>query len=204
LFLIKRKRQKLKRMIHKHTFSLLSYIRRDKANHENIVPVYLRITLDGKRAELSAKTLVDPLDWNKSKGRLKGGHAEARRLNRTIESFEHRAREIYNRSIEKGKILDADNIKNELLGSVHKQRTLVLSFSEYVGEIETRINIDFSIGTIKNWKVTLRHLKEFLLKKYHRSDLTFKELDRNFLLDFDRYDDPTPTSVCANVSFGII
>jgi hypothetical protein len=174
-------------MIQKHTFSLLSYIRKDKANKDGSVPVYLRITLDGRRAELSAKTFVDPLDWNKSKGRLKGTHAEARRLNRTIESFEHRAREIYNRLIEKGKILDADDIKNELLGSVHKQRTLVLSFSEYVVEIEAQVNIDFSPGTIKNWKVTLGHLKEFAVKKYRRSDIAFKELDENFLLDFDNY-----------------
>ncbi|MDQ6815004.1 MAG: phage integrase SAM-like domain-containing protein [Bacteroidota bacterium] len=89
--------------------------------------------------------------------------------------------------IKKGKILDADDIKHELLGSVHKQRTIVLYFSEYVTEIEARVNIDFSVGTIKNWKVTLGHLKEFLLKKYRRSDITFKELDENFLLEFDTY-----------------
>ena len=67
-------------MIQKHTFSLLSYFRKDKANKDGSVPVYLRITLDGKRAELSAKTFVDATDWNKSKGRLKGTHAEARDL----------------------------------------------------------------------------------------------------------------------------
>jgi predicted type IV restriction endonuclease len=174
-------------MIQKHTFSLLSYIRKDKATKDGLVPVYLRITLDGKRAELSAKTFVDPLNWNNAKGRLKGICVESKRLNRTIESFEHRAREIYNRLIEKGKILDAEHIKNELLGSIHKQRTIILYFSEYVGEIETRVNIDFSVGTIKNWKVTLGHLKEFLQKKYHRSDIAFKELDENFLREFESY-----------------
>jgi integrase len=89
--------------------------------------------------------------------------------------------------IEKGKIQDADDIKNELLGSVHKQRTLVLFFSEYITEIEARVNIDFSVGTIKNWKVTLGYLKEFLQKKYCRSDIAFKELDENFLKEFDSY-----------------
>ena len=151
-------------MIQKHTFSLLSYLRRGKANKDGLAPIYLRITLDGKRAELSAQTFVDPTKWNSQKGRLKASFDESKRLNRTIESFEHRAREIYNRLIEKGKILDADDIKNELLGSVHKQRTLVLSFSEYVVEIEARVNIDFFPSTIKNCKVTFERLKEFLLK----------------------------------------
>ena len=76
----------------KHIFPTLLH-NKDKANKDGLVPVYLRITLDGKRAELSAKTIVDPTNWNNSKGRLKGTHAEARRLNRTIESCKHRARE---------------------------------------------------------------------------------------------------------------
>jgi integrase/recombinase XerD len=33
----------------------------------------------------------------------------------------------------------------------------------------------------------LGHLKEFLLRKYRRSDIAFKELDENFLLEFDTY-----------------
>ncbi|GEO08703.1 site-specific integrase [Segetibacter aerophilus] len=174
-------------MTQNHTFSLLSYIRRDKANKDSLAPVYLRITLDGKRAEISTKTFVDPLKWNAAKGRLKSAFQDSKRLNQTIETFEHRAREVYNRLIEKGKILSADDIKDELLGSVHKQRTLVLSFSEYLAEMEARVTIDFSIGTIKNWRVTLGHLKEFLVKKYSRPDIAFKELDENFLREFDSY-----------------
>jgi hypothetical protein len=98
-------------MIQKHTFSLLCYIRRDKANKDSLAPVYLRITLDGERAELSTKTFVDPLKWNAAKGRLKSAFQESKRLNQTIEAFEHRAREVYNRLIEKGKILSADDKK---------------------------------------------------------------------------------------------
>ena len=98
-------------MIQKHTFSLLSYLRRAKANKDGLAPVYLRITLDCKRAELSTKTFVDPTKWNITKGRLKSAFEESKRLNQTIETFEHRAREVYNRLIEKGKILSADEIK---------------------------------------------------------------------------------------------
>src|SRR4051794_8389575 len=105
-------------MIQKHTFSLLFYLRRAKANMDGLAPVYLRITLDGKRAEFSAKTFVDPSNWNPHKERLKASHEESKRLNRTIESFEHGAREIYNRLIQTGKILDPDDIRNELLGAI--------------------------------------------------------------------------------------
>jgi len=47
--------------------------------------------------------------------------------------------------------------------------------------------IDFAPGTVTNWKITQGHLKEFLDKKYKRKDLTLKELDVQFLMDFDFY-----------------
>jgi hypothetical protein len=50
-------------MIQKHTFSLCPYLKKSKARNDNQVPVFLRITLDGMRSEVSTKTFVDPDKW---------------------------------------------------------------------------------------------------------------------------------------------
>ncbi len=44
---------------------------------------------------------------------------------------------------------------------------------------------DYAPGTVTNWKITQGHLKEFLKKKYKRTDIPFKDLDIPFLADFD-------------------
>jgi integrase len=178
---------KYKHMVQKRTFSLLPYIRMEKQNDLGQAPLYLRVTVNGKRVVVSMKLFIDPQKWKAGNGRLKGTSEEAKRVNATIDSFEYRARSIYNHLIEKGKLVTAEAIKDELTGAVHKQRTLVLAFDQFVREIELKIGNEYAAGTVKNWKVTQRHLKKFILDNYATSVLPFKSLDLKFLSDFGLY-----------------
>lgn len=45
-----------------HIFALPLF-KKSKARNDNQVPVFLRITLDGMRSEVSTKTFVDPDKW---------------------------------------------------------------------------------------------------------------------------------------------
>ncbi len=94
----------------KHTFALLSIIRRSK------------------RTEVSTKTLVLPEKWMPGFGRVKGNGEESKRLNLGILNFEHQAREIYHRFIERAKIITLYTIKNELFGMDHNYECFWSSF----------------------------------------------------------------------------
>jgi hypothetical protein len=139
-------------VIKKHTFSLLSFVRDAKKSSGSMLAVYLRITVDGMRREISTKTFVESGKWSAKKGRVIGNTEDARTLNETINSFEHRAREVYNRYIESGKLVTADGIKNEVLGQVHKSQTLVDHFDRHVSEIEAQKGIDFAPGNSGRFK----------------------------------------------------
>ncbi|MFL5740351.1 MAG: site-specific integrase [Flavisolibacter sp.] len=172
-------------MTTKHTFSLCPYLKKGKTHNEQLVPVYLRITMDGARTEISTKTLVNPQKWDARKGRLKGSTEDVQTKNAFIITHEHRAREIYNRLLEKGKPFRVQEIRDELTGMVHKRRTLLQTLKCHVDDMESRGT--YSRGTVKNWKVTRGHLQIFLEQQYHRKDISFKELDENFLHDFDSF-----------------
>jgi hypothetical protein len=62
------------------TFSILFMIRRGQLliNHE--APIYMRITIDGERAEISIKRSVDPSHLNEIKGCAKTGSPYARHV----------------------------------------------------------------------------------------------------------------------------
>ena len=151
----------------RNSLSITSIIRVTKQNKDGEAPVYLRITCDGQRAEVSIRVFVAPSKWQSARGRVRGNSEEARRLNQSIETFEHRAREIYNRFILTGKPITAAGIKKELLGLATPARYLICEFAKFVGEIERKIGNGYSVGTVKNWKVTLGHLQQFVkgLKK---------------------------------------
>jgi hypothetical protein len=124
---------------------------------------------------------VDPARWNPEKGRVKGTTEQVRRLNQCVETFEHRAREIYNKCVLAGKIVTAEAIKHELVVTIANQHYLVAEMEKYVSTIEKRIGHDYSAGTVKNWKVTLGHLKDFLQETRSTSDIAFMELDMPLL-----------------------
>ena len=55
-------------MTERQTLSILFYLRRDKDNSRNEVPIYMRITVNGKRAEMSTFRYIDPEKWNNEGG----------------------------------------------------------------------------------------------------------------------------------------
>ena len=51
------------------TFSLLFYIRRDKTNKKGEAPAFMRLTINGERADASIKRFIEPHAWNSAKGK---------------------------------------------------------------------------------------------------------------------------------------
>ncbi|MEX6689564.1 site-specific integrase [Danxiaibacter flavus] len=172
-------------MERRHSFSITSFIRKHRKTKENEFPVYLRITVDGKRSEFATKITVDQQKWNAAKGRVNGTHETSKRLNLMIGNLEHRAQDIYNQYLLHGKIVTAEIIKNEITGFDHKQRMLLASIAEHVHDMKTSEGHGYSSGTIKNWQVTERHLKDFIKVSYNAPDITFKELDHRFVTEFE-------------------
>lgn len=58
-----------------------------KKSHAAVVhfAIYMRITLAGKRAELSTGLKVNPTQWNSKLGKVRGSSQEANVLNASLE-----------------------------------------------------------------------------------------------------------------------
>lgn len=62
----------------KTKISVLFYTKKSKAKSNLQVPVYLRITVNGKRSEFSTGKNVDLSKWNPETSRIKGNSEEAK------------------------------------------------------------------------------------------------------------------------------
>ncbi|MBK9962739.1 MAG: hypothetical protein IPP06_15885 [Saprospiraceae bacterium] len=58
-----------------------------KTNSKGLTPVYLRITIQGKRLELSTQQFVALEKWNPVSGTMKGFSAEAIKVNNQLRAF---------------------------------------------------------------------------------------------------------------------
>lgn len=60
------------------------YLRTDKINVKGSFPIYLRITLNGKRTDISTNQSIMPENWNRYTERAKGNREEIQSLMKEI------------------------------------------------------------------------------------------------------------------------
>jgi hypothetical protein len=65
------------------TFSILIWANKSKAINTE-APLFARITVDGKRAEVSLKKRIELSKWDPSKGCMKGTSEDVRTINNYI------------------------------------------------------------------------------------------------------------------------
>ncbi|WP_227256152.1 Arm DNA-binding domain-containing protein [Pedobacter sp. MR2016-19] len=71
----------------KTNFSLLFYLKKPKNYLKSAVPVYLRITVDGKPVEMSASRKCEPELWNTKAGHMTGTKEDAKTLNSYLDKM---------------------------------------------------------------------------------------------------------------------
>ncbi|WAC12950.1 Arm DNA-binding domain-containing protein [Dyadobacter pollutisoli] len=76
------------------TFYLLFYLKRPKNFGSGKMPVYLRITANGKRFELTVKRECEPEKWSLKMGGMIGSKEEAKRLNSYLDSLQSKVYEV--------------------------------------------------------------------------------------------------------------
>jgi hypothetical protein len=74
-------------------FSLLFRLKKPNSRVKGNVPVYMRLTVDGKRTELSVDREFDPQRWNKKFGRATGTKEDAKTLNAYLDTLQIKVHE---------------------------------------------------------------------------------------------------------------
>lgn len=164
------------------TFSLSFWINATRAIN-NYSPVYARITVNSKRANISLKRKVKISDWDSQKGKAKGNKQENRLLNRYIDLVKNRVYEAYDELVKEKVFISAQNIKARFLGE-DKEEYSLLTLVDYHN---TQMSESLSYGTLKNYFTTQRYIKEFLIKKRKTQDAYLSQLTYRFLVDFEKY-----------------
>ena len=171
-----------------NTLSVLSLIRRARANKLGEVPIYFRITVNKGAVEFSTKHYINPDLWDSQTGRVSGKTALAKVINKDLSNLELSCRKHYNHLITNEKQVTASTIKNLLQGKEEtKQHTILSLFTTMVGEIKALEGRDYSESTVKHYHTSLKHLKSYIESKYQLKDISLKELNYEFIIEFELY-----------------
>ncbi len=169
------------------TFGLLFYVKRAKIDNNGQAPIYVRITIDGIRSELSIKRSIEIERWNTEAGKVKGNTEEVKSVNTYIDVVRNKIYDHHKRLIDANKKVTAEAIKNSFLGIGEKEKTLVSIFQYHNKQVKALIGKEFAAGTHERYETVLRLLQLFLEKEYKVKDIAISDINHKFITDLEFY-----------------
>lgn len=164
------------------TFKVLLWQNRAKTKN-GLAPIYARVTINGKRAEISTGTSYPIDNWDSKASRAMGRSAGARSLNHRLEQICQRLHDCHQELVMEGGYIDPQTVKARYLGSDDKGRTL-MDIASYHGD---KMESVLKEGTLKNYRTTRTYLGNYLKHSLKTTDIHLEKLRYGFIIDFERY-----------------
>lgn len=165
--------------------SILFYAKKAKAAANGLVPIYTRITINGKRIELSTNRFVEISRWSTEAGKIKGSSEEARSINNHLDLLKSQIRDAEMQLIHKKVPITTETIKSKLLGVDERARMLVPIFQDHNNKIKELIGKEYAPGTLERYTTSLKHTIEFMQWKYNISDIDITKIDHALITDYE-------------------
>lgn len=169
----------------KYDLSILFYLKRAKADKKGLNPIYLRITVNGERSELSANRKIELIKWDSIAQRAKGRSDEAKALNTHLDQLETKIKQFFNSLNDQEAAISADILHDLLVGKHQRRYSLVTIFEMNNKLVELEKGMKYSESTINQYKTTLDRVKLFILQEYGDNDIDLSSLDVLFIRRFE-------------------
>ena len=162
------------------------YIRRDKTNKRGEAPVFMRLTINGERADASIKRFIEPHAWNSAKGKANEKSRGGKDLNLYLDAISANILRIQRDLELDKKEVSAQIILNRYLGKEQSDRhTLMEVFRAHNEKCRALSGISLAPATVIRYETTLRLTEEFLQKNYKKEDCYLDEVTNQFIEDFE-------------------
>lgn len=168
-------------------FQALFYLKKPKNYSSGSMPIYLRISVNGKRTEISVGKTCSPTSWNSHSCRCKGTKEEIRLLNAYLDSLQTKLNVNQQLLVESGKEITVENLRNSLTGKKEKSKMLIDIFEEHNRRVESLLGNGFEPNTLKGYRTTIKHLSAFIKRNYNGDDIELEKLSHEFIVDFEFY-----------------
>jgi site-specific recombinase XerD len=175
-----------------HSFSIDFLIRKCKSNEQEAI-IYVRVTVNEERREISLKEKIEPGNWHPSHNVVLGKSSDIKKLNDHIKNVEMTLRQHYRTLVAAGSEISAEIIKQCYLGVQvrKKEHTLIELMDFYKKAWEGKL----AEGNFKNYRTTIDYITNFLILN-HGGDINLSKIDGEFVTLLEMYIRNNPIQKC--------
>lgn len=167
----------------KNTFNISFFIRKNRGSASER-PIFVRINLNGKRADFSSQLKIQEKSWDSNKSFPRKNTLPLKRTCSQLEEIRMRLISIYQEQKLINPNLSAKNVKEVFFGVKAETDNFLSDLLKYHKE---KMKNTLAPGTLKNYGATENYLKRFLAAKHKSDNIKLKDITSKFVFDFEYY-----------------
>jgi len=164
--------------------SVLLHGKRTKSQNASLLAIYLRVTIDGQRMEISTKRTIEKDKWSSISGKAKGNLEEARSLNAYFDLLRNKVYSYQRELIREDKPVTLDHFRMKWNDITEKPRMILEVFQEHNDQVAALVGKGFAAGTLERYITSLKHTRSFIQWKFHLYDLPITVLNYEFMSQY--------------------
>jgi len=165
----------------------LNFFLKTPRKKNNVRSIYLRVTVDGIPKEISTKNRWDITRWDQKTERATGNKEDARVLNLYLDSLEMKVSEAKITFLNNAQVLTSQKIIDYLQGKSISRAKVLEEFQLHNDEVLALVPKEYALGTHERFVTARSHIKDFIRFKYASDDIEFRELNYEFVKDYEFY-----------------
>ena len=148
--------------------------------------IYLRITVNGIQKEASTKRKWESSRWNQKNEKAIGTKEDAKALNYFLDSLRRKIDDYKIQLINRNISITSKLLIDYVLGNTVANTKVLEEFQKHNNEIFALVSKgEYSMGTYERYVTARSHVEQFIKLKYKVDDLEFRQLNYEFIQDYD-------------------
>ena len=153
------------------TLNVLFCIKKHKLLKSGEAPIFVRITIDGRRQEIMIKRSIPAEQWNQAKECSKGKDRTAKELNHYLGTVRAKILQIHSDLIKEGSPVTSEAVRDRFYGRNPEKHTLLGIYAEHNRKCRELIGREYTESTVEKFDTGINRLKEFITTCCNKDDL---------------------------------
>ena len=162
--------------------------KKSRTTRHQLLPIYLRVTIQGKRFEVATHQHAKPSEWSASAGRILGKSETVLHSNMELDVVRKRVYDYRDRILIENREFTVDTLREKWFGEDRNKRTLLGVLRLSILDLEKLVAKGvYKKSTLTKYKSTEKHIIEFLQWRNNGCDLLLIDLRSEFAGHFEYY-----------------